>query len=417
MIKISSALLLGLFVAVFVVWLIETGVFAPLDAWWFTGVMELVASRRVPNWVDWSLICLVAFGGTLFSRHVQLPLPTLFFCFAVVAEIVFGTWVASLYGWEWSPFPPIVALFVGMMLVSLMAAGGPARRRKSVGESFADRISAETGRELVKKGGAEWLMKGPCEVGVVVCRAWNVGPLAEALAPETFREALGQVLGRAYELARLRGAMVEWKGAAGFEAVFGLVSLKSGSQQAVDFLLELNREAKEWNAECARANGMMIDLRIGAESGLVMFVREGKRGALRAAGDVLIDAERFCHANTVYNSMIALGAGMYNQVSEHVEVRPLDFVEPSGGGPKSELYELICASGELDANQASRRDAYWRGVILFREHRYVEAIAAFEEASVPGAGDGPLSWYLSKAIRAEASVVEPLSAPGRIGLG
>lgn len=108
---------------------------------------------------------------------------------------------------------------------------------------------------------------------------------------------------------------------------------------------------------------------------------------------------------------------MYNQISDTVEVRPLDFVETTAGGEKLELYELICAAGELDANQRARRDAYWRGVILFREQRYAEAIVAFEEASVPGSGDGPLSWYLSKAIQGEASAVEPPSAPGRLVLG
>ncbi|MFQ3577470.1 MAG: hypothetical protein SNJ52_00450, partial [Verrucomicrobiia bacterium] len=70
----SSTILFGLFAVIFAGWLAKTGFLAPLDAWWFAGVLELMGAKRVPEWLDWALIGVMGLGGALFSRHPAVTL-------------------------------------------------------------------------------------------------------------------------------------------------------------------------------------------------------------------------------------------------------------------------------------------------------------------------------------------------------
>jgi len=408
MIRPYHAFLYGAFAAAIAALLHHLMIFGPLDARLFAALGLPFGAFKTPDWISYLVMCVVGVGAAIVARNIARSTTLLLFIVVVIVELFGATAVLSLFKIEFAPFGGIVALLLGTFFVTLHAASGPAKRYQELLLAMHGRLSPASLKALDQQGGLAKFQSGPLALTSVCCRAQNTKVLVEALSHENLATALRNVIGRSVDTARDAGAFAEWSDMCGFNALFGLLpSDTSSSVQASKFLLQLVGNLQEWNAECARLTGHMIDLRIGAESGQVAFVQESApKGVVRAAGDVLLAAERICHANLEYGSTLAVGPQCHDEAAADIEVRPLDFLPAGDFQPAMELYELISTSGSLSDDKIARRDAYWRGVIFFREKRYPEAIASFEEASVPGSNDGPLNWYLRRAIQAENAAYE-----------
>ncbi len=385
----------------------------PLFAWWQSlfgvpdaslfGLFGLPAEApAAPLWVTAIFPFACAITAGFFARNVPKTNLLLLFLIIGTAELFGFSWVMALNGIAFSFLPSAAALFLSPLLVLIHNTSGPGRRRRDLAMALSGRLTPAAEADLHRLGGIPAIEKEPIEAVVVCCRVMNLSQLSSTLGPEDLKTAARIVIGRSVAKARQEGAFVDWTGTGGFNAIFGLAPSKVPlANQTLAFLLELLTEVREWNSECAKLNGQKLDLRFGAESGAMLFMRDhdDERGRLRAVGEVALVAERIVNLNSVYGSIVAIGPTLYQSGATEVQVRPLDFTPLGPDRPPSEIYELISSATGLDEEQTSRRDSYWRGVIFCREGRFDEAIAEFEQAAVPGTHDGPLSFYLNRAIR------------------
>ena len=64
---------------------------------------------------------------------------------------------------------------------------------------------------------------------------------------------------------------------------------------------------------------------------------------------------------------------------------------------RHEIYEPVALALNASREVITRRDAFWNGVVLYREKRWAEAYSQFQSARGPeGEEDRPLQLYLRR---------------------
>jgi adenylate cyclase len=163
---------------------------------------------------------------------------------------------------------------------------------------------------------------------------------------------------------------------------------------ALDLLGHLDALNREFQERWQRT----VDFRVGVNSGEMILATYGSRrlGSFSAAGEPVEFARRLCIANRIYGSRILVGAETFQAASEEIEVRPMELLRARDSRSREEIYELLARKDGLDEETRQRRDAFWRGLVLYREQLWDEALAAFHEARPKNGFDMPVHFYIRR---------------------
>jgi adenylate cyclase len=122
----------------------------------------------------------------------------------------------------------------------------------------------------------------------------------------------------------------------------------------------------------------------------------GRSRYFTGVGDDVDFTRRLSAANLNYGTRILLGAGTHQMVAESMEVRPMDMLFVPEAEVMFEVCELLAPEGSLDEIALARRDAFWKGIISYREGDYESASSLFEKADPGDGSDLPLLYYRRK---------------------
>ncbi|MEZ0312841.1 MAG: CHASE2 domain-containing protein [Myxococcota bacterium] len=171
---------------------------------------------------------------------------------------------------------------------------------------------------------------------------------------------------------------------------------------SVDMMVELERLRKEWAAE-----GMThhIDIGIGLNSGPMVVGNMGTPNYFNytAMGDTVNLGSRLEGINKEYGTNIIISQSTHMLAKEHIHVREMDLVKVKGKNDPVHIYELV---GKGAATGASKDllDAWGRGLNLYRNQKWDDAIAIFDMIRTQmKIGDGPSETYIERCeiMRAE----------------
>jgi hypothetical protein len=107
-------------------------------------------------------------------------------------------------------------------------------------------------------------------------------------------------------------------------------------------------------------------------------------------------SRRLSALNLAFGSKILIGARCYFEAKDEVELRPIDMVFMEEEDVLTEVYELLEVKGNLTDERRKSRDAFWQGMIYFREGRHDLALESFTEARIASEEDPPLEHYVAK---------------------
>ena len=134
-------------------------------------------------------------------------------------------------------------------------------------------------------------------------------------------------------------------------------------------------------------------------------VKNNGQRSLLATGEPVELARRFCIANRFYGSRVLLGPRTFELASKILVARPIDFLSGVDVRERHEIYEPVALALDASRDQITRRDAFWNGVVLYREKRWAEAYSKFQSARGPG-GRG----------RSSAAIVSPPARAARLAI-
>jgi class 3 adenylate cyclase len=239
-----------------------------------------------------------------------------------------------------------------------------------------------------------------CEVTAVVCDLANKHDLAEECEPAEFADITERFIAHAVQAFRGEGAYIESAGGEGVVAIFGFPeSDKQHAEKATRRAMALTQSFLETNKASKSDAVRNTGVHAGVSSGTMIMAplkNNGQRTML-AAGEPVELARRFCIANRFYGSRVLLGPRTFELASKILVARPIDFLSGVDVRERHEIYEPVALALNASREVITRRDAFWNGVVLYREKRWAEAYSQFQNARGPeGEEDRPLQLYLRR---------------------
>ncbi len=168
--------------------------------------------------------------------------------------------------------------------------------------------------------------------------------------------------------------------------------------EAIAVLPDINRRLQEKGLP-------RIDCRVGVNTGTVVVGNMGslERFDYTVMGDPVNLASRLEGANKQYHTRIMISDTTYDQAAADVEVRDLDLIRVKGKKEPRKVYEVLCLKGRLTEEMAEGRKIYDEALALYRQKRFVEAIARFETVHDYLPNDHVTNVYLERARAFQAA--------------
>ncbi len=153
------------------------------------------------------------------------------------------------------------------------------------------------------------------------------------------------------------------------------------------------------NADLAKRQMPDLFTRFGINTGLVTVGNVGseKKKSYTAMGDSVNLGSRLEGANKEYGTAIMISEFTQEKVKGRFPVRELDLLRVVGKEQPVRVYELLGMS-EADVPDRKKRciEVYLRGLALYREMKWDEAIAVFRQALEIDPDDGPSKTYIDR---------------------
>ena len=320
-----------------------------------------------------------------------------------------GSLVASLYNSYLNPVPGIAAILLSVIAITIFRRTEAGSREPVLRRLFGQRLRPKIFRQLVE---GELSVDFPGEMheaSVLVCSVHNHVELMEVLKPEDYVALMNLYLRTASDFLVDIGAYLDECSGESIRVVFGVPLPSSGvlnhAAKAARAAIDLVSRLEELNRECDNRWQQRLDFRIGVNSGPMIAAAYGgaRLGRYSVSGPVVDFTRHLSAACAQYGCRILSGPLSYEMASETVEGRPIDLLQRAGSRRRVELYEFLAPKNSLSPERERSRDQFWKGVILFRERKWEEAINAFASARIPGIPDRVLDYYLERVERARRS--------------
>ena len=318
----------------------------------------------------------------------------------LLVELAGVAWVCSLYQVLFQPLPSLLGAALGFLMpIGLLELVGFTQRRRDRAPALSPEVVAVEPRIKRAELAPDSIAKA-CEVTAVVCDIANKHDLAEEGEPAAFAEITEKFLAHTTEAFRKAGAYIESAGGEGVVAIFGFPENdKQHAEKATRIAMALTKPFSESNKSGKSDAPASVGVHAGISSGIMIMApvkNNGQRGVL-ATGEPVELARRFCIANRFYGSRVLLGPRTFELASKILVARPIDFLSGVDVRERHEIYEPVALALEASRDQITRRDAFWNGVVLYREKRWAEAYSQFQNARGPeGEEDRPLQLYLRR---------------------
>lgn len=396
---LKVTLLIGFLASAAVVAGYELGAFRQLDL----ALGNFLGLRFSPEpWrsIQYTLVVLLAFS--IGWTTVDIPRTSLKCVIAVGAlvQVISAVWVLNLLGLFFSPFASTFAILLAFGMGFLYAQGEGGSRKRVVRSIFGDRISNRSFALLVNSRDPLRFEGELREATVVVCEIFNHDQLADALPVADYVALNNSFLRNAADFLVERGGYLDECDGESLRVVFGTpLPDERHAMTACEAALALSGQLDEVNRECYRVWKQTFDFRIGVNSGEMVVAAYGSRrlGAYSVAGEPVEWARRLCAANLAYGSRIAIGAQTMQEAEPAIEVRPLELLHRQPQDRDwEEVYELLAPKSALSDEEIERRDAFWKGIILYRAAQWNAAQEQFEQARPPEGHDGAVEFYLRR---------------------
>jgi adenylate cyclase len=317
-------------------------------------------------------------------------------------ELAGGAWVCSLYHVLFQPLPSLAGTALGFLMpIGFLGLAGFAQRRRDRAPALSpEAVSVKPPAAVKRPELTPDSTAQACEVTAVVCDIANKHDLAEECEPAVFVEITQKFLAHASEAFRKAGAYIESAGGEGVVAIFGFPeSDKQHAEKATRNAMTLIQAFSDSSKSGKSQGPANVGVHAGVSSGIMIMapVKNNGQRTLLATGEPVELARRFCIANRFYGTRVLIGPRTFELASKILVARPIDFLSGVDARERHEIYEPVALALEASREQITRRDAFWNGVVLYREKRWAEAYSQFQNArDLGGDEDRPLQLYLRR---------------------
>ena len=224
--------------------------------------------------------------------------------------------------------------------------------------------------------------------------------IAEGMEPEPLVELLNLYLGEMTDIVFAHDGMLDKYIGDGVMAVWGApLPQPNHAARACHAALAMMDRLAELNLQCAERGWPKLSIRIGLNSGPMVFGNVGSAGhlSLTVMGDNVNLGARLEGINKLYGTAIIASQETIKAARDVVVAREIDLVRVKGKANATRIFEVLGPAGS-EQTWTDLTERFHVGLTAYRAGDWVNAMAAFERVLVLRAGDGPAQLYLRRCL-------------------
>ncbi|HQC10828.1 MAG TPA: adenylate/guanylate cyclase domain-containing protein, partial [Smithellaceae bacterium] len=302
----------------------------------------------------------------------------------------FNTWLNLVY-----PLITMATIYLGITIYHYFKEE---REKKKIRGAFQYYLTSSVINEMLKDPGKLKLGGDKKDLTVLFSDIRGFTTISEKMTPEELVALLNEYLTTmTNQVFHYDGLLDKYMGDA-IMAVFGAPldqpdHAERACRTALAMMKELRKLQDKWKAE----GRPVFDIGVGLNSGDMVVGNMGSemRFDYTVMGDMVNLGSRLEGTNKEYGTNIIISEFTYEKVKDAMCCRELDGVRVKGKLKPVKIYELL---GEKKDEAAFRDllEGFGKGLALYREAKWDEAIAAFQSVLAARPNDTPSKVYVER---------------------
>lgn len=293
---------------------------------------------------------------------------------------------------------PEMGVVLTFALTSIVSYSTEGRQRRFIKNAFKHYLSPHVIDGLLKNPDRLKLGGERRKLTVFFSDIAGFTTLSEKLAPEELSELLSEYLSEMTEIIlSYEGTLDKYEGDA-IMAFWGApLPQDDHARRACLAALECQATLAKIRKEFDSRGWPHLRARIGINSGEMIVGNMGSRERFdyTVLGDNVNLGSRLEGANKQFGTWIMISESTYRFVREEMDARELDMIRVKGKETPVRVYELLARRGELPSDKAKAVELFEKGLSLYRERRWNEAIEIFKKL----AEDSPSAVFLNRCTQ------------------
>lgn len=346
-------------------------------------------------------ICAIIIFGLIIGLLIPRlrPVTGMIVAFVMIAAFVvmnffaffkFNTWLNLVY-----PVLTMATIYLGITIYHYFKEE---REKKKIRGAFQYYLTASVINEMLKDPDKLKLGGDKKDLTVLFSDIRGFTTISEKLTPEELVKLLNEYLTTmTNQVFQYEGLLDKYMGDA-IMAVFGAPldqpdHARRACLTALAMMKELHKLQEKWRAEGRPA----FDIGVGVNSGDMVVGNMGSemRFDYTVMGDMVNLGSRLEGINKEYGTNIIISEFTYEKVKDAMCCRELDGVRVKGKIKPVKIYELL-GEKQDEPNFKDLMEGFAKGLALYREGKWDEAIAAFQSVLAFRPDDYPSKMYVER---------------------
>lgn len=301
---------------------------------------------------------------------------------------------------------PTIALFFAYLATTLYKYLVETREKSRLGGAFAKYVNKDLVQKILDDPDALKLGGAKRTITAFFSDIANFTHFSENASPEGVVEQLNEYFDVMVGIIfKNKGTVNKFEGDA-IMAFWGApLDQPDHAVLAAQSALECRAALKTLHARWQQEGKPLLDFRIGLSSGEAIAGNMGSRDRLEytVMGDIVNLGSRLEAANKVYGTHIMLSGETQALLGDAFELRTLDRLRVKGKDQPVDVYELITPAGRLTDAQKQVIATFHEAMEYYRNAKFDDAIARFNQVAIVWPQDGPTQTYLKRCADLKAA--------------
>ena len=349
------------------------------------------------------------------SQNEILVLLILFICFGIVALIPkyenllflliiaaytgFGVFTYVYYGTAFSMSYALIACVLSTGTINLYLFMMERKQKGFIKGAFSQYLSPTVIDQIVENPDMLELGGEKRELTPFFSDIQGFSTISEGLTPEELVQLLNEYLTAMCDIiSSHQGTIDKFEGDAIIAFWGAPLDLPNHATVACHATIEMQQRGVELRKMLREQNRPLLFTRMGLNSGPVVVGNMGsaERMDYTMMGDVVNLAARLEGANKFYKTFSMISGSTYELAKDNIDSRQLDIIRVVGKNEPVPVHELLARKNETSSEMSGVVEQYMKGLKLYQDRNFSDAIAEFEKVLTIDSEDGPSQTYIKR---------------------
>ncbi|MDG1177658.1 MAG: adenylate/guanylate cyclase domain-containing protein [SAR324 cluster bacterium] len=349
------------------------------------------------------------------SQNEMLVLLILFISFVVVALIPkyenllflliiaayagFGVLTYVYYGVAFSMSYALIACVLSTGTINLYLFMMERKQKGFIKGAFSQYLSPTVIDQIVENPDMLELGGEKREMTPFFSDIQGFSTISEGLTPEELVQLLNEYLTAMCDIiSSHQGTIDKFEGDAIIAFWGAPLDLPNHATVACHATIDMQRRGEELRKMLREQSRPLLFTRMGLNSGPVVVGNMGsaERMDYTMMGDVVNLAARLEGANKFYKTFSMISGSTYELAKDDIDSRQLDIIRVVGKNEPVPVHELLARKNETSGEMSGVVEQYMKGLKLYQDRNFSDAIAEFEKVLSIDSEDGPSQTYIKR---------------------